>query len=139
MFHPISKKIYFHFRKVGEADYARDNFRRLLVFASHAPTSAPTATATAYTPCPASYTDYTRGHAVVLFRCPCASATRWHAGRGSHQLVVHGEACRTAHDRRPRGQNGGVSQGDEKRAVAEGFRRATGHGSGAASCGSLRR
>lgn len=43
MFHPISKFFYFHFRKVGEADYARDNFRRLLVFASHAPTSAPTA------------------------------------------------------------------------------------------------
>ena len=47
--------------KVGKAVYARKIFRRLLVFASDASTSAPTATATAYTPCHASYTNYTSG------------------------------------------------------------------------------
>jgi hypothetical protein len=113
-------EILFHFHKVGEAVYARNNFRRLLVFASHAPTSAPTATATAYTPCPAPYTDYTRDSAGVIYQRSRASATRWHASRSSHQLVVHGKARRTAHDRRARGQNGGVPQGDENRAVAEG-------------------
>jgi hypothetical protein len=125
---------------VGEAVYARDDFRRLLVFASHAPTSAPTATATAYTPCPASYTDYTGNHASVFCRRPCASATCRYASRSTHQLVVHGEACRTAHYWRPCGQNGGVSHGDEKRAIAEGFQCACRHGSTAttASCG-LRR
>src|SRR6266566_3535266 len=55
----VADRFPFPLFKVGKAVYTREIFRRLLVFASNASTSAPTATATAYTPCHASYTNYT--------------------------------------------------------------------------------
>jgi hypothetical protein len=140
MFHSCSLRAkFFQFTfKVGKAVCALNNIRRLLVFASHAPASASTATATAYAPCPAPYIDYTRNLAGVFCQRPCASATCWHSSRSPHQFIVHGEACRTAHYRRPCGQNGGVPQGDEKRATAEGCQCASRHGSTAPTYG-LRR
>jgi hypothetical protein len=94
--------------KVGKAVYARKIFRRLLVFASDASTSAPTATATAYTPCPASNTNYPSDDGSIFCGPPCKSTTCRHASRSPHQFIVHHKARRTAHYRCARGQNGGV-------------------------------
>ena len=94
--------------KVGKAVYACEIFRRLLGFASDASTSAPTATATAYTPCPASHTNYTSDDGSIICGPPRKSTTCWHASRSPHQFIVHREARRTAHYRCARGPNGGV-------------------------------
>lgn len=93
--------------KVGKAVYALKIFRRLLVFASDAST-APATAATAYTPCPPSYTNYTSDGGSIVCEYPGKSTTCWHASRSPHQFVVHHEARRTAHYWCAPGQNGGV-------------------------------